>query len=205
MHFFFTTIVAAGLLASKISASALLGLDITAGTLEKRDTPDCMNMGASYSGYSDGQGTYVDSDNSHRSSGTHCWDDYFIVEQNTYMAPWTKSSGDIYCTGTSSCIAQTVKGSQQCYTHSTSISADIGFTAMNISAKLGVEVSNESQKCVQQSLATSCTWSDQGCHTVWTQQQMVHQVSLPHESIDRVLMAMDVIGWLQTFAMWQGR
>ena len=182
MHFLYTTIVAAGLLASTISASALLGLDISAGTLKKRDTPDCSNMNAGYSGYSDGQGTYVDSDNNHKSITKHCWDDYFMVDQITYMAPWTKSSGDIYCTGTSSCIAQTVKGSQQCYTHSESISADIGFTAMNISAKLGVEVSNESQKCVQQSLATSCTWSDQGCHTVWTQQQMVHQASSAREA-----------------------
>jgi hypothetical protein len=48
---------------------------------------------------------------------------------------------------------------------------------MGLTASLGVSFSDTAQQCYQGSLAETCVWDDAACHVVWTQQQMVKQVS----------------------------
>lgn len=182
-----TAIVTAAMLVIAIKASpAPLTPEPRSGNLQKRAVRDCATS-VDYSGtYIDNEGTYIDSDDVRRGLGWKCWNDYFLVEQHTYMAPWTKSTGDIYCSGsgTSICSSQIVNGSQECYSHTESVSATIGLAAMGLSASLGVTFSDDAQQCYTGSVATTCTWDDKECHTVWTQQQMVHQVSLQSKLAD---------------------
>jgi hypothetical protein len=143
--------------------------------------PDCDNTKNTYSGsYSDGEGTYVTSDRV-----THpykfplirkCWYDYYVVSASAEFLPWRKSSGDIYCSGTSSCSVSELNGTQVCQSVTTGISANVGAAIEGITLGVGVSISTDNQHCATASQTEACTWSDEQCHCVWTQQQVLKQV-----------------------------
>ena len=89
---------------------------------------------------------------------------------------WEKSSGDTHCSGTSICSVAKLTGSQYCQSRSETISADVGLDIEGFSLGLSVTEGFEQQQCNQASDTTACTWDDQQCHTVWTQQPMVRSV-----------------------------
>jgi hypothetical protein len=142
--------------------------------LVKRAMPDC--NGGDYAGtYADGSGTYLTSD-----TITHpykfplirkCWQDYFLVSASNSVGPWTKSSGDIYCTGTSTCMATELTGTQHCVTKSQTISVGVSASIEGfVGANFGVTFGLDDQHCFTASDTTACSWNDGQCHTVWTQQ-----------------------------------
>jgi hypothetical protein len=153
----------------------------TSGALAARDSiPNCDDTSQTYAGqYTDNEGTYVTSDGvTHPWKGgliRKCWWDYFLVSQDQSVTPWEKSSGDFWCTGTQSCHVDQLNSTQICQTHTVSISAGVSLSIEGFGASLGIDVSDASQQCITASDTTSCTWSDGGCHTVWTQQPIVVQ------------------------------
>ncbi|OJD16326.1 hypothetical protein AJ78_03495 [Emergomyces pasteurianus Ep9510] len=154
--------------------------------LAKRGVKEC-DSDSDYAGpYQDGQGVYIESDQiSHPYKFPRvrkCWHDYFAVEASVWKKPWIKSSGNIYCTGTQLCSAAQLNGTQVCQTRSQTVSASMGLKIDAAVSKgvvpglsFGVEFSStiENSECYSASSTTTCTWNDKGCHTVWTQQQMV--------------------------------
>ena len=98
---------------------------------------------------------------------------------------WRKSSGDKYCTGTSTCQASTLTGTQVCQTRSTTISGEVGgeiLKGVNVGVTVSFELSD--QNCYSASDTTACIWSDGGCHVVWTQQQIIKQVGYMRKRCD---------------------
>ncbi|KAK1726485.1 uncharacterized protein BDZ83DRAFT_546322, partial [Colletotrichum acutatum] len=122
--------------------------------------------------YNDGEGRYLGSDGNHRyASGVKCWNDYFVVEQNLYNDPWRQASSKVYCTKSQSCQATQGVNNQVCETTSFEISA--GITAEFVTAS--ISVGHQTQTCSGSTSLTACTWNDQGCHVIWSQQQMLSQ------------------------------
>lgn len=141
----------------------------------------CDDTLQTYSGsYTDGEGTYVTSD-----TITHpyvfplvrkCWYDYFVITSTPTFLLWQKSSGNLYCTGTSNCAVSALNGTQVCQTKSSTISATVGVSIEGFSDSVGVSFSLDNQQCYTASNTDACTWNDDQCHCVWTQQQMLSQV-----------------------------
>ncbi|KAK5102467.1 hypothetical protein LTR70_000323 [Exophiala xenobiotica] len=160
-----------------LAAPAASNPGVTSSLSPRAVIQDC-EAGGDYAGtYTDGSGTYTVSDSVRRGIGWKCWNDYYAVNQKTYMAPWVKSTGEIYCTDTSTCSAGLVNGTQYCLTKSTQISASISLAiAEFFTGGLSITSSWDEQNCYSGSIATTCTWDDDACHTVWTQQELVEQV-----------------------------
>lgn len=168
------------------------------GVLSERDSVSDCN-GGTYSGsYTDGQGTYAYSD-----TITHpykfpavrkCWHDYFVVDAKAAydfalkpiqyscadilvrFAPWEQASGDVYCTGTQTCSASFLNGTQTCQTRSESLSVSAGAAIQGITLGLSATFELSNQQCYSSSDTTACTWNDAACHVVWTQQELVNSV-----------------------------
>ncbi|KAK1454706.1 hypothetical protein CMEL01_03466 [Colletotrichum melonis] len=122
--------------------------------------------------YNDGEGRYLGSDGNHQyASGVKCWNDYFVVEQNLYNDPWRQASSKVYCTKSQSCQATQGVNNQVCETTSFEISA--GIMAEFVTAS--ISVGHQTQTCSGSTSLTACTWNDQGCHVIWSQQQMLSQ------------------------------
>lgn len=149
-------------------------------TARQNSIPSCDDETKSYAGvYTDGQGTYVESD-----GVTHpykfplvrkCWWDYFVVSEKPENMAWEKSSGEIYCTGTNVCTATSVEGTQTCESSSVSFSAEVSAALEGFGVSAGYTLSQEEQHCSQATDSTACSWTDQACHVVWTQQEVLHQ------------------------------
>ncbi|KAH9908200.1 hypothetical protein F4778DRAFT_720748 [Xylariomycetidae sp. FL2044] len=150
-------------------------------TLHTRDDmASCDDKSTTYGGtYADSSGTYVTSD-----SVSHpykfplirkCWYDYFIVSADLELEPWTKASGDIYCTDSNPCMAQKLSGGQTCQSKSTAISVSVGADIEGFSLGVSTTLTTEDSKCETATDVTACSWTDQSCHTVWTQQQVLVQ------------------------------
>ncbi|KAI9923900.1 hypothetical protein ASPWEDRAFT_170467 [Aspergillus wentii DTO 134E9] len=119
--------------------------------------------------YTDGEGTYVNSDSIHHyASGVKCWNDWYVVNQDITYSPWQVASGKVYCSGTEQCQVTKMTGDQTCETSSIEISAGIQSDIFNMGVSAGYEVQN----CNQAQDTTFCTWNDDQCHVVWTQQQL---------------------------------
>ncbi|KAH6962758.1 hypothetical protein DER45DRAFT_551820 [Fusarium avenaceum] len=147
---------------------------------QDKPLPNCDDTSKNYEGsYKDDSGTYVTSDQvSHPYRFPlvrKCWWDYYVVETSVEPTPWKKSSGNVYCTGTERCVATKLTGAQVCKTKSESLSVNVGFEIEKF--KLGAEISltQSESRCVTADDSTACQWNDQGCHTVWTQQQILRQ------------------------------
>ncbi|MCO5602774.1 hypothetical protein L7F22_056912 [Adiantum nelumboides] len=122
--------------------------------------------------YTDGSGTYITSDEVHHyASGVKCWSDYFVVDSGYWWSSWVKASGNLYCTGTSSCSFSHMDGHQTCQSWSISLSAGVESEFI----KFGVTAGYEHQDCHTGTDVNQCTWSDGQCHCIWTQQQMTYQ------------------------------
>ncbi|KAH7143321.1 hypothetical protein DER46DRAFT_673546 [Fusarium sp. MPI-SDFR-AT-0072] len=169
------------LLSSLFVAAAQAGPAGAGQGLAKRDgLPVCDNTSQTYGGpYSDGSGIYVTSD---RISHPYkfplvrkCWYDYFVVEASVEYTPWQKASGDIYCTGTQTCSATKLTGNSICQERSYSISTSVGSEIEGFTLGITFQSTTSKSKCVTASDNTACTWNDQGCHTIWTQQQVLRQ------------------------------
>ncbi|KAJ4130278.1 hypothetical protein NW768_007261 [Fusarium equiseti] len=142
--------------------------------------PNCDDRSKTYEGgYSDGQGDYVTSDGVTRPYKfpriRKCWWDYFIVEAGVELTPWQKASGDTYCTGSERCVVTKLTGKSVCKERSESISANVGLDIEGFKMGLEFTVTNSESRCVQASDSTACSWNDQQCHTIWTQQQILRQ------------------------------
>ncbi|KAJ7517662.1 hypothetical protein O6H91_21G034000 [Diphasiastrum complanatum] len=122
--------------------------------------------------YVDGSGWYIGSDEVHHyASGVKCWSDYFSVEMGYWYGPWSKASGNVYCTGTSDCSIAHMSGHTTCESWSISVSSGIADGFINF----GVTAGYDHQNCFEGTDTTQCTWNDQQCHCIWTQQQMTYQ------------------------------
>lgn len=122
--------------------------------------------------YSDGSGTYVGSDEVHHyASGVKCWSDYFVVETGRWYGPWTKASGNVYCTGASQCSIAHMDGHTTCETWSVDVSSGIKADWISFEVSLGYS----HQNCNTGTDTTQCVWSDHACHCIWTQQEMSYQ------------------------------
>ncbi|KAH7139765.1 hypothetical protein B0J13DRAFT_638734 [Dactylonectria estremocensis] len=171
MHFF----------KSLLASGAFLGAVQASPALKARDgVPNCDDWSQTYGGkYSDDSGTYVTSDGvSHPykfPKVRKCWYDYFIVDAAVVDLEWQKASGNIFCTGTSTCVATKLSSAQVCQSRSTAVSANVGFEIEGFSMGLSVTLTTEESRCETASDTTACTWTDGQCHTVWTQQQVLRQ------------------------------
>ncbi|RTE75577.1 hypothetical protein BHE90_009962 [Fusarium euwallaceae] len=167
------------LLSGLVQASPL---DVEPAVARRQDggIPNCNDKSQTYGGsYTDGSGTYVTSD-----GVTHpykfpkvrkCWWDYFVVDATEELLPWEKSSGNIYCTGTATCTVQKLNGNEHCQERSESVSAEVGLAIEGFSLGLSVSVTKSESRCVSAQDTSACQWSDGGCHTVWTQGQIIRQ------------------------------
>ncbi|KAL6855577.1 hypothetical protein ACO1O0_006727 [Amphichorda felina] len=173
-----------------VTAIALLGVcmgiaqanPITdAGLFRRQDTvKSCDDESVDYTGpYKDGEGTYATSDGvSHPYKFPRvrkCWWDYFVVTAEPQMLPWQRASGNKYCTGTDTCTVAQMTGASVCQGRSTTISAEVGFSIEGFTLGAGVQTTESEDKCVQATDTTSCVWNDQGCHVIWTQQEVLKQ------------------------------
>jgi hypothetical protein len=161
-------------------AGTLLTFGIQAGALTS-DIKSYDDTSQTYSGsYTDGEGTYVTSDKK-----THpyvfplirkCWYDYYILASTPTFLPWQKSSGNLYCTGTSSCAVTALNGTQVCQSKTSTISETVSDSIEGFGESLGVSFSLDNQQCYTASNSDACTWNDGQCHCVWTRQQVLSQV-----------------------------
>ncbi|CAJ2503153.1 Uu.00g105470.m01.CDS01 [Anthostomella pinea] len=185
---FHSTIAMFTLLATAIQGAP--AIDSTPSHILPRDgITNCDDTSTTYSGtYTEGSGTYVTSD-----SVTHpykfpairkCWYDYFITSADVALDPWTKASGDIYCSDSSPCLAQKLSASQTCQSKSTAISASVGADIEGFSLGVSVTLTTEDSKCFTATDVTACSWTDQACHTVWTQQQVLVQKGYRRQRCD---------------------
>lgn len=141
---------------------------------------NCDDTSTTYDGaYTDDSGTYVTSD-----GVTHpykfpairkCWWDYFIVSADLELDPWKKASGDKYCTGTETCTVQSLDASETCQSRSESVSVEVGVEIEGLHLGVSATVTTEDSKCFTATEVSACTWNDEGCHAIWTQQQMLVQ------------------------------
>jgi hypothetical protein len=144
--------------------------------------------------YTDGEGTYINSDSVHHyASGVKCWTDYFLVSQHLYSGPWERASGDIYCTGTSSCEVAQLLGTQHCTTTTLTLSSTIGDGMDSLALAVGYDIQN----CNTASDTTYCTWTDGNCHVVWTQPQWVAQSGYERRRCSSD--SGDYTAWMQDF------
>lgn len=163
------------------SAQAAPATDSSGLLLSTRDSmASCDDTSTTYTGtYTDGSGSYVTSDGvSHPykfPAIRKCWWDYFIVSANLDLDPWKKASGDKYCTGTETCTVQSLDSSQTCQSKSTSLSVEVGLHIESFQLGVSTTTTTEESKCFTATDVSACTWNDGGCHTVWTQQQMLVQ------------------------------
>lgn len=140
--------------------------------LESRDAPPPAtdNTTLLHKRYSDGEGSYVNSNEGHKyASGVRCWTDWYVVEQRRFYAEWLPASGKTYCTGTQSCTVSKMNGNSKCETWSMSMDAGISSDIINFSIHAGYDL----QKCNSATDSTACSWNDGKCHIIWAQQQLV--------------------------------
>ncbi|KAH7198340.1 uncharacterized protein B0J16DRAFT_392044 [Fusarium flagelliforme] len=150
-------------------ASATPALPVHELAVRADQLPSCDDKSKPYNGrYKDGQGNY----------------DYYIVEANKEVLPWQKASGNRYCTGTTTCSITQLTGKSVCKERSESISASVGVDIEGF--KMGVEftVTSSESRCVQATDTTQCVWSDQQCHTIWTQQHILRQKGYRRQRCD---------------------
>ncbi|KAK6848827.1 hypothetical protein PG995_012660 [Apiospora arundinis] len=149
--------------------------------LETRgDIKDCDNTKNNYSGgFSDGQGTYVSSDQVSRPMKggliRKCWYDYFVVEAQAALDPWKQASGEQHCVKGQSCSVASLAGGQTCQSRSTTVSVEVGLKIEEFTLGVSVSTTTEKSKCTSASNTSQCSWTDGGCHVVWTQQQVLQQ------------------------------
>jgi hypothetical protein len=144
--------------------------------------------------YTDGEGTYINSDSVHHyASGVKCWTDYFLVNQSVYGGPWELDSGEVHCTGTSTCEVTALLGTQHCTTTSLTLTTTIGDGLDSLAAAVGYSIQN----CNTASDTTACTWNDDQCHVVWTQQEYVAQLGYARRRCSSN--SGDYTAWMQDF------
>lgn len=108
--------------------------------------------------------------------------DYYVTNSSLYDTEWKKASGDVFCSGTSTCTVTKLSGTQTCQTRTDQVSIGIGLHSPEIPnwprVQLGVEytISLSKENCFTASDQTACAWTDQACHTVFTSQQMLKQL-----------------------------
>lgn len=107
----------------------------------------------------------------------YTWWDLYYVQSRTYWDPWHKASGNFYCTGTSQCQIDQMSGWETCKSWTVGLSAGIQGAIGSASASVGYSYTN----CYSGQNTHSCTWSDQQCHCIWTQQQMVETGTVAKE------------------------
>lgn len=112
------------------------------------------------------------------------WTDTVALTLACSYAPWRIDSGPIYCTHTApSCTNTQLSGNQTCQTRSTSISTGVSGSitdqvseglvpSLSVSETVTFELDN--QQCYTSSETTACSWNDDQCHVVWSQQQMAN-------------------------------
>lgn len=138
-------------------------------SLESLEAPPEANATSLHKRYSDGQGTYINSNEQHRyASGVKCWTDWFVVEQGRSYSEWFQASGKVYCTKSSMCSVSKMNGNSKCETWSIGIEAGIKNDIINFGIRAGYDL----QKCNSAADTTSCTWNDGKCHVIWAQQQL---------------------------------
>jgi hypothetical protein len=175
------------LLIVAILASGGLAVDLCHGT-----------NGAQYTGaYADGSGTYIGSDSVTKPYEfpwiRKCWYamhgcrksliyanhdryEYYLMSSSLYEADWRLSTGEIHCEGTSACTTTEFNGTEFCQTRSTTVSVKIGIKSALLGVNAGYSLTLTSEGCYAATNTNACQWADGGCHTIWTQQQLLKQV-----------------------------
>jgi hypothetical protein len=145
--------------------------------LTKRGPTDVFgDFTGQWSSHTDGSGTYVRSEDTHRySSGDKCWTDLFYVSNSFRQNDYTRA-GSIDCPSTSECEAGVDTGIQTCSEFSISVSA--GFEVSILKDVLGVsgstEITNSESKCDSITTKSTCKWTPEidgtgsRCHAIWT-------------------------------------
>jgi len=143
---------------------------------------DCA-YGGNYGGaFTDGSGTYIDSDSVRYEVGKKCWNDYFVVDTNPFKGPWYKIGGSFYCTATASCSSGVTTTNQTCLSNTDQISVGISIkTADEASLEFGYQHTWSTETCYSESVNNQCIWNDQQCHTIWAQDGMVQQKGYKRE------------------------
>lgn len=124
----------------------------------------------SWSSFTDGSGTYVTSKDVYRySSGDKCWTDLFYVSSFMTTDDWVRN-GEIDCSTTSECERGVQEGVQTCATWSLeeSFSAEIDLIEDFLSVGTSTTYSFGGSQCKDITTSSDCHWDDQGCHAVWT-------------------------------------
>lgn len=147
------------------------------------------------SSFSDGQGTWVRSDDVFHYgviNADKCWTDLvnptsprpllekkknthigthqFYVSSAPHQAAWTKlEGGGVDCGVTSECSTAQERGTETCTSTTFSTSASVDFSivkdVLGASASVGAEWTDST--CNSSGLTNSCTWDDQECHALW--------------------------------------
>ncbi|KUJ10069.1 uncharacterized protein LY89DRAFT_562549, partial [Mollisia scopiformis] len=174
-------------LAVMIVEIAVIFLPTLSYAMQMCDQPS----GTLYTGtYTDGSGTHITSDRV-----THpykfpkirkCWYDYYVVNASLVNAPWRKSTGDIYCTGTYTCTVSALNGTEFYQIRTSGISINVGLKSPDVTVSAGdgreaevglfYTVQLSTTGCYSATYENQCQWNDGQCHNVWTSQQILKQV-----------------------------
>jgi hypothetical protein len=108
--------------------------------------------------------------------------DYYIVGTTAAYQPWSRLTGDINCTDTSTCSKALADAAMKCTTFTWSVtetvSAKFEFELKAFTLGLGAEISStqgqSKQTCNTHTTTDTCSWDDDGCHSVWGSQLVTY-------------------------------
>jgi len=123
--------------------------------------------------YKDGDGVYMSSScdnglNTIFNKQYHCWTDYFLIGSKGHFDDWQQTGVNLDCAKTQSCNDAKSNLTSSCTTNTWNIEASIGGKILGAGVEVKTSFGSSTEVCAKITDTTTCTWTDQKCHSVWS-------------------------------------